>query len=299
MTGSPPAAADFASSADRVASLRSWLDSQPITMGRAWVAELEERKREEAVFHDRDRAHDPARRQDAANRRFYAATAPVEAFVSEWTSRHVAGKVFLDYACGNGRNAIRAARQGAALAIGIDISEVSVENARRAAAAAGVGDRCAFLQRDCEDTGLPAGAIDVCVCSSMLHHLDLDRAYPELARILAPGGRILGHEALAYNPLIQLYRALTPKLRTAWETRHILSLGDVRKARRWFRVGSIRYFLMTSPLATLLPDGAPRRTALAVAHPLDAVLTRIPLLNRLSWQFTFELISRERAASRA
>ena len=268
-------------------------------MGRAWVEQLEERKREEAVFHDRDRAHDPARQQDAANRRFYAATAPVESYVSEWTRRHVAGKVFLDYACGNGRNAIRAARQGAALAIGIDISEVSVENASRAAAAAGVGDRCVFLQRDCEDTGLPGAAIDVCVCSSMLHHLDLDRAYPELARILAPGGRILGHEALAYNPLIQLYRALTPKLRTAWEAKHILTLADVRKAERWFLVGEVRYFLMTSPVATLLPGGAIRRTALAVAHGVDFFLTRVPLLNRLSWQFTFELVNRENPAPRA
>ncbi|HUR92446.1 MAG TPA: class I SAM-dependent methyltransferase [Gemmatimonadaceae bacterium] len=268
-------------------------------MGREWVEQLEERKREEAMFHDLDRAHDPARKPGAANRRFYAATAPVEAYVSEWTRRHVEGKVFLDYACGNGRNAIRAAQQGAALAIGIDISEVSVENARRAAAEAAVADRCLFLQRDCEDTGLPAGAIDVCVCSSMLHHLDLDRAYPELARILAPDGRILGHEALAYNPLIQLYRALTPQLRTAWETQHILSLGDVRKARRWFRVGTVRYFLMTAPVATLLPDGAIRRVGLGIAHRIDVVLTRLPLLNRLSWQFTFELINGERAASRA
>src|SRR6185437_13297829 len=137
-----------------------------------------------------------------------------------WIERTAPRAIVLDYACGNGTQTIAAARAGAAMAVGIDISELSVRNAAESAEAAGVRDRTRLLQRDCENTGLPDNMFDAVLCSGMLHHLDLTRAFPELNRILAPGGRILCIEALSYNPVIQLYRNRTPELRTAWEKEH-------------------------------------------------------------------------------
>ena len=66
-----------------------------------------------------------------------------------------------------------------------------MRNSADNAVAANVGARCRFLQRDCEDTGLPADAFEAGLCNGMLHHLDLNRAFPELHRILAPGGRLV------------------------------------------------------------------------------------------------------------
>jgi len=74
------------------------------------------------------------------------------------------------------------------------------------------------------------------MCAGMLHHVELSYAFPELRRVLKPGGRILAAEALNYNPAIKLYRNLTPSLRTAWEKDHILSLKDVRFAQRFFQL---------------------------------------------------------------
>ena len=273
--------------------LIEWLDHEPMVLGDGWVAGLEERKREEAEFHDGDRSgHRDELPDSTPNRKFYQAASVVSEFVEEWIAKHSPGRVFLDYACGNGRYAILAAHSGARMAIGIDISVISVSNATESAGRAGVTSNSRFLQRDCEDTSLPDGSVDVCLCSGMLHHLDLGRAFPELHRILAPGGRILAVEALSYNPAIRWYRRRTPQLRTEWESRHILSLREVRIAQRWFEVGFIRYFLMTAPLAVFLPAGAMRRAALGIGHALDAVLTRTPLLNRLSWQFAFELVKK-------
>jgi SAM-dependent methyltransferase len=147
-----------------------------------------------------------------------------------------------------------------------------------------------FLQRDCEDTGFPDRTFDAILCSGMLHHLDLARAFPELHRILKPGGRILCVEALSYNPFIQLYRNRTPELRTGWEKEHILGLKDVRLARRWFTVEHLRTHLMAAPLATFLPKGALRQAGLGVGHAVDQVLTRIPGFRWWAWQFTFELV---------
>jgi Methylase involved in ubiquinone/menaquinone biosynthesis len=206
----------------------------------------------------------------------------------KWAS--VAPATFLDFACGNGLITIEAAKAGAKLALGIDISEVSVRNAEETAAAAGVSDRTRFLQRDCEDTGLPSNTFSACLCYGMLHHLDLTRAFPELSRIMRPGGRVLCVEALAYNPLIQLYRNRTPHLRTDWEKKHILSMREVRFAEQWFRVENVKFFLLASPVATFLPAGPVRRAGIQLAHLVDAAATRIPGLQLWSWQFAFELV---------
>jgi SAM-dependent methyltransferase len=127
----------------------------------------------------------------------------------------------------------------------------------------------------------------------MLHHLDLTRAFPELARIMRPGGRVLCVEALAYNPVIQLYRNRTPELRTAWEKDHILSMKEVKFAKQWFNVENVKFFLMSSPLATYLPAGPIRQAGIALAHGVDAIATLIPGLQLWSWQFAFELVKPE------
>jgi SAM-dependent methyltransferase len=278
--------------ANRLQEIRKWLASQPPVQGDVWLDTLGDRKVEEARFHDHDREghRDEVSPESSPNRRFYEAALIIHDHYERWMERVAPQAIVLDYACGNGAQTIAAVRAGAAMAVGIDISELSVRNAAESADAAGVGDRTRFLQRDCENTGLPDNMFDAVLCSGMLHHLDLNRAFPELNRILAPGGRILCIEALSYNPVIQLYRNRTPELRTAWEKEHILGMKDVRLAQQWFRVENLRFFLMAAPLATLLPAGRLRRAGIAVGQMVDTVLTRIPGLRLWSWQFSFELV---------
>lgn len=199
-----------------------------------WMASLSPRKREEASFHDWSR--DPALREgnkidewkeSHPNKRFYDTAEESFEYSRRWIRENAPGKVVLDYACGDGANAMQAAQCGATLAIGIDISPVSIENCRRIAARAGLAQRTCFFTADCENTGLPSESVDRVICMGCLHHLDLSYAFPELRRILRPAGRIHVMEALAYNPLIRLYRRMTPNLRTEWEKHHILSLQEV------------------------------------------------------------------------
>jgi SAM-dependent methyltransferase len=265
-----------------------------------FLAGLAERKLRELEFHNlhrdgsREAATSPATHAARyGNRKFYTAVEASVSYVQSWIESHVPGKIFLDYACGNGAQVLAAARSGAALSIGLDISDVSVENGRRAARGAGLSETCRFVQGDCESTGLPDGVIDTILCSGMLHHLDLHHAYPELRRILKPGGRILAVEALDYNPVIKLYRRLTPEMRTDWERDHILSLRDLKLARRYFRIGEVRFWHMLSVLGAYAPSERARRPLLQVLNRVDALLTRVPALRLWSWQFTFELIRPE------
>lgn len=273
------------------ARLAAWIDEQPTYLGDSWLSSLEARKREEAAFHDHDRLdHRDEDPRGAPNRRFYEAASIVSAHITTWLREHAAGRVVLDYACGNGALTRKAAADGAALAVGIDISEVSIRGAAEQAREAGLVGRTRFLQRDCEQTLLPDESFDMCLCLGMLHHIDLAKGFPELARLMRAGGRILCVEALGYNPLIRAYRRLTPQLRTAWEKDHILTYRELDLAKAWFTIENVRFFLLAAPLATLLPAGLPRRVGLTVAHGIDRVLTSVPGLRLWSWMFSFELV---------
>jgi ubiquinone/menaquinone biosynthesis C-methylase UbiE len=258
-----------------------------------WMGSLNDRKRKELEFHDRDRDREKIKQLDQdtyerfyGNKKYYSATEASKRYVDEWIRRNVPGKVFLDYACGNGVNAIKAAQWGAGLSIGIDISSVSVDNATNDAKAAGIMN-AVFVQADAENTQLQDRSVDVIMCSGMLHHLDLSYAFPELRRILAPGGKILCLEALDYNPLIKLYRILTPEMRTEWEKAHILSLKDVRFAERFFDLGETRYW-------HILSIASPHMKALApLLHAMDSILTKLPLVQLMAWIFTFELLAHD------
>jgi ubiquinone/menaquinone biosynthesis C-methylase UbiE len=254
-----------------------------------WLASLSERKKKELEFHDRNRNRSSVPRLDSdtyerfyGNKKYYQATSRSKHFVEGWIADHVPGKVFLDYACGNGAQAITAAKYGARLSVGIDISRKSIENARTDAKAAGVEGSTRFVQADAENTKLPDNSIDVILCSGMLHHLDLSFALPELRRILAKGGKILAVEALDYNPAIKFYRMLTPEMRTEWEAAHILSLADIKFANRFFDISDVRYWHITSIVSPHL-----RFIPMPVFDLIDSCLERVPGVQLMAWMFTF------------
>lgn len=259
-----------------------------------WMSSLNERKLKELEFHDQHRDTKILQElpQDTyekfyGNKKYYQATRLSKSYVDQWIAKYAKDKIFLDYACGNGDNAIKAAKASAKLSIGIDISSVSVSNATQKAKKEGINENIYFLQADCENTRLPDQAIDVIICSGMLHHLDLSYAFPELRRILRGGGRILCVEALDYNPLIKLYRNLTPEMRTEWEKSHILDFSDVEFAERFFDIGEIKYWHISSIIAPKLS-----LSLLPLFNSFDKILTRIPGIQLMSWIFTFELIKK-------
>lgn len=258
-----------------------------------WIDGLSERKLKELEFHNRDRDRVEIENLDQdtyekfySNKKFYSTVRKSAEFREKWIEKHSKGQVFLDYACGNGGNAMLAAKAGAKLAIGFDISDISVRNAQEDASANGL-ENTYFFQADAENTRLPDSSVDVVVCSGMLHHLDLSYAFPELRRILAPGGRILAIEALDYNPFIKLYRHLTPDMRTDWEKSHILSMGDLKFARRFFNIGEVKFWHVVSYAGAYFPKLTP------LFEAIDGVLQSIPGIRLMSWIFTFELLSKK------
>ena len=260
-----------------------------------WVSTLNSRKIKELEFHDRDRTHQQSDNQvdektegDTfekfySNKKYYKIVNRSNSFVQNWIKKESKNNIFLDYACGNGVNARVAAASGASLSLGFDISGVSIENSIKFAREEKL-ENIRFFQADAENTKLPDNSIDRIICSGMLHHLDLSYALPELRRILKPGGKILAVEALDYNPIIKLYRMLTPSMRTEWEKAHILSLKDINFAKYFFKVDNIKYWHVVGYAAGKFPFLS------RFLEVMDRVLEKIPYIQRMSWIFTFELI---------
>lgn len=252
------------------------------------------RKREEAEFHDRLRGaalkeNTNEYRRLTSNKRFYAIAASSTRFLRTWISGNCKGKSTLDFACGDGELALFAAESGAAKAYGVDISSVSVENARRSAEARGLTEQTDFSVDDCESLRFPDATFDLITVAGVLHHLDLTRAYGELARVLKPGGSVICVEALGHNPLIQRYRRATPHLRTAWETEHIVKRDGIELARRFFKRVEPRFFHLAVLAAVPLVGTAFFQVAMRTLEQIDRFLLALPGIRWQAWQVIFVL----------
>ena len=155
----------------------------------------------------------------------------------------------LDLGCGRGERSVDLLARGARVD-GIDISPVYVAQAERAAEAAGHDpSQFAFVAGDAHHLPYEDQTFDLVVGDGILHHLDLDEALGEVHRVLKPGGRALFREPLLDNPLLKLFRALTPKART--EDELPLSGADLRQIEDsgLWRVESAYCGLISAPVA--------------------------------------------------
>lgn len=207
---------------------------------------MEERKQKEIEFHNKVRAKVLRENESeyeylTSNKKFYSVVRSSRAFVNGWLLQRCPNRKVLDYCCGNGGVSLFLAKNGAEVT-GIDISGESVKNAKENAIRENVEKNTCFLVMDAENLGFNKDSFDIIVCGGVLHHLDIQRAYPELARVLKPSGEIICGEPLAYNPIIQLYRKMTPHLRTEWEKDHILTRSSIELAKKYFGKVETRFF---------------------------------------------------------
>jgi SAM-dependent methyltransferase len=88
---------------------------------------------------------------------------------------------------------------------------------------AGTGTRFTVLDAAAEDTGLPDGCADVVTASQAMHWFDPDRALPEIARLLRPGGVLAAYDC-DWPPWIDWETA------AAWD--NVVSRVEAEQARR-------------------------------------------------------------------
>ncbi|HET6280256.1 MAG TPA: class I SAM-dependent methyltransferase [Polyangia bacterium] len=262
----------------------------------AQASEEAARIRRESEYHDRDADNfDPA--SALVDESFTAVTAIAnQHFLRQYGD--VRGKRVLDYGCGAAEGGIYLAKLGARV-VGMDVSRGQLDNAEKLAAFHGVKIETRLVT----DTRIPADdrEFDFIYGNGVLHHVPLDSAVPELARVLAPTGKGCFMEPLPYNPLIEVYRKLATQVRTederplSWD--QIASLGrnfDVVEHREvWFSTLAVflKFFLIDRVHPNderywkkIITDAESVRWLFSPLQALDdRLLKLVPPLRKLCW----------------
>jgi len=196
----------------------------------------------------------------------------------------VAGKRVLEYGCGAGSFASDLARAGADVT-GIDISAHRLQQAREQAAASNLD--ITFLEMDAQALTFPDDSFDRIVGGAIIHHLDPDRAFGEVARTLRPGGDAWFIEPLGYNPAINWFRNRTPTMRTPDE--HPLVKRDIAMAEAHFGSVDVRQYLLAELLGAFVGGTGAGRVIRPPLRLLDAALLRLPAVRWLAWSCIIHL----------
>jgi SAM-dependent methyltransferase len=238
-----------------------------------------DRLRRERSFHD-ERFHDDSAR--AAAGRFYSLARGAGSAYAAALATAESGWSALEYGAGTGGEGFALASRGVRVT-GIDISPVAVGKANEAALANGLTtDRCHYVEMDAEHLDFDDRSFDLVFGSGILHHLDLEVALAEVSRVLTHGGSAVFFEPMGHNPAINLYRRLTPAMRTPDE--HPLRVEDLRTAGRFFGTVVAEYHVLASFAA--IPFRRLRRYP-AIVDRLNRIDTaafrRLPGLGRFAW----------------
>lgn len=256
---------------------------------------MEDRKQRESAFHNllRDKKLESSIDFESltANKKYYSITRKSLQFVEKWLSQKCMGKKVLDYCCGNGGMSRSIANLGAAQVVGIDISDVSIENAKKYGSNEELNNKPQFLVMDAENMKFDNNTFDIVYEAGVLHHLNLERAYPEIARVLKPDGYCICIEALGHNKIIQFYRKKTPDLRTEWEAEHILKKRDILMANNYFNKVEIIGLFHLATLAAVPFRNNPFifNSLLKLMEFLDSLILMLPLIKWQAWQAVFVL----------
>jgi SAM-dependent methyltransferase len=196
------------------------------------------------------------------------------------------GKYVLDFGCGRGHTSRLYAQLGAARVEGFDISGENIRVAEKNAKRDGLDNRVFFRHLAAEDIDYADDSFDVVIGKAILHHTDLEKTSKQLNRVLRPGGVAYFLEPLAHNPVLNLFRKLTPSRRTP--TEQPLRIKDLDIFRRHFDSVTYRGFYLFSLFANglLLVTGSRKlfkRSMTALLRWERNSLTRFPFLQKYCW----------------
>lgn len=212
--------------------------------------------------------------------KYYALIECSRKFYRKYLFTHCDGQRVLEYGCGIGSHAFDLARHGAQV-IGVDISDVAITKATDQAQRKKL-TAASFVKMDAENMTFPDRHFNLVCGTAILHHLELDTAMKELARVLTDDGCAAFLEPMGHNPALNLFRMLTPKLRTKDE--HPLMVRDVDLIRGYFEKSEIHYFTLFSMISAPFINTRFFQFMLQPLERFDQLVFRlIPWLGHFAW----------------
>ncbi len=260
------------------------------------------RRQKEADFHDQWAAD--VRVSDALVDETFTAVTAIENQHVLSQFGDVQGLTILDYGCGAAEGGIYFAKRGAKV-VAVDVSPGMLELAQKLAKHHGVKIETRLV---CSDR-IPGAdnEFDRIYGNGVLHHVPLETAMPELARVLTDNGKGCFIEPIPYNPIINAYRKIAAAVRT--DDERPISFEQIQGFRKDFGSVTHREFWLTA-LAVFLKfylwdrvnpnqerywkkiytDAAELETFFAPLRDIDErILKAFPVLGRMCWNSVITL----------
>jgi ubiquinone/menaquinone biosynthesis C-methylase UbiE len=226
--------------------------------------------------------------------KYYSVVRSSRSFYEQSLEAACEGNKVLEYGSGQGGYPFFLCEHGAWV-VGIDISTVALAEGMQKRKEGRFRD-VSFCAMNGESLGFADSSFDLVCGTSILHHLDLESALRELTRVLKPGGSAVFIEPLGHNPLINLYRRVTPHLRSADE--HPLRLSDLKAAEKHFGRVELHYFHLLSLGAVPFRRLSVFEGLLDLFDRTDRRLFRwLPFVRRYAWQVVMVLADPQKATA--
>ena len=187
----------------------------------------------------------------------------------------------LDFGCGIGKNLETVVNFNPKEITAIDISDVSIEKAKKNSE--NFNSKIIFKTSNCESTGLEGEKFDLVYGSGILHHLKLEKAIIEIKRVLKKEGKIVFVEPLGTNPLINLYRKLTPGSRSPDE--HPFVKSDFDLIGKYFENINIKYYGFLTLVFLPFYRSKNNSYVFKILKSLDQFLFRFYIFRFFAWTF--------------
>lgn len=191
----------------------------------------------------------------------------------------------LEYGCGSYPMAHKVART-ARMVTGIDISEVAVSLGEKKSAAENI-ENTKFLVMNAEKMDFPDACFDLVFGRGIIHHLDIESSFSEIARVLRPSGTALFWEPLGHNRFFNSYRKMTPDARTVDE--HPLLKKDMEIAKRYFADVELKFYGLFSLLSVPFRDSKFGDGILKITSAFDRAIFSLPMVRWQAWYCLIEL----------
>ena len=185
----------------------------------------------------------------------------------------------LDYGCGIGSFTEKIIKYNPKKIIGIDISEVSIDKAKKKAEELKIN--VDYRVDNCEKTSFDNNSFDIVYGTGILHHLQTEKCLDEIYRILKSNGNLIFIEPLGTNPIINLYRKLTPNSRSKDE--HPLVNQDFKYINKKFIDTKIKYYGFLTLIFFPFYKFPKESKLFSLLVSLDQFLFRYKLFKMLAW----------------
>jgi ubiquinone/menaquinone biosynthesis C-methylase UbiE len=191
------------------------------------------------------------------------------------------GKVMLDIGCGYAMTPIIFALAGATV-YAVDVAPKTIATNQWFAGFKGVADRVHLHVGPAETLPYPDAMFDLVYGGAALHHLQLDRAGLEIARVLKPGARGGFQDPLGHNRLLEFGRD-----RLAYKDKHPVKgtdlpmrIDDVQAFGRHFTTYTYRSFDLLAMASKLLRLKSTSRLRKLLNATDNLLFDAVPYLQR-------------------